>query len=107
MLVLATSLLGAACGTGAPADNINEGGAEVEPSKGCVLYLAHCVTCHGKDGRLGMSGAKPLPDTKLAHAEIVERITHGKGMMNPFEGILSPAEIDSVAVYVGTLKAVH
>ncbi len=104
--LLAALLFGAACGTGEkPAMTDSTAGEEAEPSKGRILFLAHCVSCHGKDGRLGLNGAKMLPDTKLGHAEIVQQITHGKGLMNAFEGILSPAEIDSVAVYVETLRA--
>lgn len=101
----ALALFGACGGEGGAASGSAAEAEEAEPSRGRVLYLVHCVTCHGKDGRLGASGAKMLPDTKLDHAAIVEQITHGKGLMTAFEGVLSPAEIDSVAAYVETMRA--
>lgn len=104
VLMLGAVLIGAGCGDEKKrvADEIVQ--EESEPSKGRILYLVHCVSCHGKDGRLGLNSAKMLPDTKLGQAEIVQQITHGKGLMTAFEGLLSPAEIDSVALYVGRLK---
>jgi len=78
---------------------------EDEPSRGRVLYLAHCRTCHGEDGRLAAAGAKILPETDLSHEAIVAQITNGAGLMPPFKSTLSAAEIDSVAAYVLTMKA--
>ncbi len=93
---------GAGCAGEKPAPARSAAADGAEPSRGRVLFLVHCVSCHGRDGCLGLNGARLLPDTKLGHAEIAAQIAQGKGAMTAFEGLLSPAEIDSVAAYVET-----
>ena len=68
------------------------------------LYTTHCVTCHGANGAMGMSGAKNLQDSKLENAEIIRQITHGKGMMTGFEDKMSKEEIEKVAAFIITLR---
>ena len=71
---------------------------------GQAIYNTHCAICHGADGRKGLAGAKMLPDSRLSVEERVLLITHGKGTMMPYKGILSKEEIRQVAEYTLTLK---
>ena len=68
------------------------------------LFSSHCVSCHGADGTLGMSGAKNLQLSTLDKESITNQITKGKGMMTGFEGKLSSKEIDDLTNYVITLR---
>lgn len=71
---------------------------------GKALYKTHCAICHGSDGKKGLAGAKMLPDSKLTIEERMLLITHGRGTMMPYKGILSKEEIRQVAEYTLTLK---
>ncbi len=71
---------------------------------GRAVFQKNCVVCHGADGKLGLNGAKDLTQTTLGLAERVNQITHGKNLMTPFAGVLSPGEIEAVAAYTLTLK---
>lgn len=77
----------------------------VEPvSPGLKIFKTYCVTCHGKDGKLGLSGAADLSASVLSKDEAVEVITNGRKLMAPYKSILSPDEIDAVAEYILTLR---
>jgi mono/diheme cytochrome c family protein len=71
---------------------------------GFQIYKQHCVTCHGDNGRMGLNGAKPLPESKMTQEERITHITNGKGAMQPYKGILSTEEIKAVAEYTFQLK---
>ena len=71
---------------------------------GAKIYKMNCVICHGADGKLGINGAKPLPDSKLTNAEKIEMVKKGKGAMTPFESILTEEQIEAVVEYTNTLK---
>jgi len=71
---------------------------------GQALYKKYCTLCHGVDGKLGLNGSKDITISKLTEPERVVQITKGKNTMTPFEGILSPEEIQAVAAYTMTLK---
>jgi mono/diheme cytochrome c family protein len=75
----------------------------VAKSDGEAIFKKYCITCHGADGKLKLNGAKDLSISQLSLAEKVIQITKGKNTMTPFEGILSPAEIQAVAEYTLTL----
>lgn len=77
--------------------------ASTQPD-GQVIFEKYCVLCHGKDGALGLNGAGDLTKSTLTVEEKVTRITRGKGMMTPYEGILTPEEIRAVALYTQQLK---
>ncbi|MDX1910842.1 MAG: cytochrome c [Saprospiraceae bacterium] len=98
-----------ACGS--PEDEIarraaaaRETGAVKTSPDGQAVFRKNCVTCHGADGALGLNGAKDLGQSTLTLEERVNIITNGKKLMTPFNAILSPAEIQAVAVYTQTLK---
>lgn len=70
---------------------------------GYQVYKNNCRLCHGVDGRMGLNGAKLIPDSELSLDERIEHIKNGKGAMQPYKGILSEAEIKAVAEYTMTL----
>lgn len=72
---------------------------------GKKIFKQSCAICHGEDGKLGANGSK---DLTLSEADLDTRIlqiTKGKGLMTPFENILTLAEIKAVAEYSMTLKS--
>lgn len=68
------------------------------------LYKTHCISCHGADGSLGISGAKNLKESRLTNDEVVLQIKKGKGMMTGFEDRLSDAEIVLITEYIFQLR---
>jgi mono/diheme cytochrome c family protein len=78
-----------------------------------ALFAENCATCHGKNGRAHnvhglLLGAQNLTDSNW-HAtdeEIIHAIKTGPWAMPAFEKKLSSAEIEALAVYVRTFKAV-
>ncbi len=71
---------------------------------GLAVFRKYCVNCHGADGRLGLSGAKVIPDSKLTQAEREILIKKGRNLMTPFETLLTDAEIKAVAEFTFSLK---
>jgi cytochrome c6 len=71
---------------------------------GMAVFRRHCVTCHGADGKLGLSGAKDLTQSALSREERITQITNGKNLMTPYRDVLSAAEIKAVAEYTLGLK---
>lgn len=70
-----------------------------EAPSGFLLFKKHCVSCHGVDGRMGLNGAKAIPESTLSLEDRIKHITNGKGVMQPYRGVLSEAEIKAVAEY--------
>lgn len=100
-ILLPALLLGLiACQPSTPANN---GNTATAPS-GAGVFKQYCVTCHGADGRMGLNGAKILPESQLSLEERINLIHNGKGVMPPFKNLLSPAEIEAVATYTQSLK---
>ena len=81
---------------------------ESTPSKneiGKELFSSHCISCHGEDGKLGLSGAGDLSKSRLSDNELMGIIKGGrKGMpaMGPVLG--NESAIQSVAAYVKELR---
>lgn len=69
------------------------------------LYKANCVTCHGSDGKLGISGAKDLSTSTMQLAEIKEIILHGKGLMPAAQ--VDEEQASAIADYVDTAIKGH
>ncbi len=63
-------------------------------------YKLVCSACHGFTGNLNVNGAKDLTKSTLPLAESVAQVYHGKGLMTPFKGLLSDAEIVAVSKYI-------
>lgn len=70
---------------------------------GKLIYTNSCVTCHGSDGKLNLSGAKDLSLTQLSAEEQKTAIRNGKNAMPGYKD-LSNEQLDAVVQYVATLK---
>ncbi|MDB5273691.1 MAG: hypothetical protein JWO58_2058 [Chitinophagaceae bacterium] len=90
--------------TPAASNAILDQNKEVALQNGKAIFTQVCSACHGQDGKLGASGAKDLSQSKLNHQEVVQIISKGKGLMQPYEGQLSEQEIEAVATYAEGLK---
>jgi len=64
------------------------------------LYTLNCASCHGKDGRLGVAGAKDLSQTSLSDNEKKNIILKGQNGMPSFENRLEIEDIDSIIQYI-------
>jgi cytochrome c6 len=73
-------------------------------AEGEAIFKKYCILCHGADGKLGLNGAKDITASILTEAERIALVTNGKNTMTPFEGILSPEQIEAVVKYTYTLK---
>lgn len=71
---------------------------------GLKVFKTYCVTCHGDDGKLGLSGAADLSASTLSKDEAVNVITNGRKVMAPYKSVLSPEQIDQVADHILTLR---
>lgn len=76
------------------------------PAEPKLLYVLHCESCHGMDGKKGNSGAADLSVSTLTDKEIKNVILNGndKGMMPYKDIITSDAEVNSMVDYVKTLR---
>lgn len=70
---------------------------------GKLIYTNSCVSCHGADGKLMLSGAKDLSITVLTAAEQKELIRNGKNSMPGYKD-LTDEQLDGVVQYIATLK---
>ncbi len=81
------------------------GGAKGDAAAGKQVFAsAGCGGCHtladaGTNGSVGPN----LDDAKPAYELVVDRVTHGKGVMPSFAGRLSSAQIRDVAAYVSSV----
>jgi mono/diheme cytochrome c family protein len=64
------------------------------------LYTLNCGSCHGKDGKLGVAGAKDLSQTSLSDDEKKNVILKGQNGMPSFESRLEKEDIDSIIQYI-------
>ena len=69
-----------------------------------ALYQEFCVNCHGDNGMLGKFGASNLAISSLGTQAKIDVITNGKGVMAPYKDDMSKEEIESLAVFLTTLK---
>jgi mono/diheme cytochrome c family protein len=72
--------------------------------EGEVIYTSLCVVCHGPDGKLMLNGAKDLSVSKLSDEEIITMVKNGKGLMTPFKDQLDEKQLQSVMLYVKSLR---
>lgn len=109
--VVAPFLLGAAlfsCGGGKEEIRQKEKEEELGPmtvNEAKSVYITNCTSCHGMDGKKGLSGAADLSKSTKSDAEILETIRNGndKGMM-PYKDMLTDREQKGVVEFVKTLK---
>src|SRR5690606_100056 len=74
------------------------------PMTGHQIFMKFCKICHGADGKMGLNGAKLLPESTMGLEERIKHITNGKGAMQPYKDLLSPEQIKAVAEFTMTLK---
>lgn len=78
-----------------------EAGGGPSAAAGQAVFADNCSVCHGADGRGGNGGPDltTQPKSKSIPAS-EEQVRKGGNGMPPFEGTLSPEEIEDVAAYV-------
>lgn len=91
--------------TNTPINAILDQNKEAAIKNGKVIFTQVCAVCHGQDGKLGVGGAKDLSQSTLKHEEVVQMVSKGKGLMQPYESVLSEQEIEAVASYTEGLRS--
>lgn len=97
-IAFAACLLVIACGSASTDTPVEK------PVTGQQLFNLHCRMCHGKDGKLGIGGAKDLTVSTLSKPEMAALVAQGKGAMAAYEGLLTPKQIDAVVDHVRSLQ---
>ncbi|MBK8499885.1 MAG: cytochrome c [Flavobacteriales bacterium] len=103
LLLGAITALLIACGNSEADSRASLAPAEGGAPKGEQLFRMHCVLCHGSTGKLGFNGAKDLTLSVLSRAEMITRVSEGKGTMQPYKQMLTPKEIEAVVDHVRAL----
>jgi cytochrome c6 len=68
-----------------------------------VFETAGCTSCHTLKAANAHGTVGPnLDEKKPPAALVVDRVTHGKGVMPPFAGQLTPKQIADVAAFVSS-----
>ena len=109
IITFVISILIIACGGGDDNSSSSNADKPAEVVKkdgpnGEKIFRTYCITCHGIDGKLELNGAKDLSLSEVSMEERINQITNGKGLMTPFEGILTEEQIKAVAEYTVTFK---
>lgn len=89
-----------ACGGSTAGDGM---ALDAERKPGAQVYNTNCALCHGRDGKLGLNGAKDLTASTLTKAEMLAVVTDGRNAMMPYKNVLSAKEIDAVVEHVRSL----
>jgi cytochrome c6 len=72
---------------------------------GKQLYTTHCTSCHGIDGKLGVSGASDLSKSNLSEQQVTAILSNGRNGMPAMKELLETHEnMDSVINYVIQLR---
>ena len=71
---------------------------------GREIFKINCISCHGIDGKKGVIGAKDLSISDLEREEIKDVILNGRNNMLSFENLLKEEQIDSLVVFVESLR---
>lgn len=71
---------------------------------GLTVYNNNCKSCHGNDGKLGLSGAADLSASTLTTEEKIKIVSDGKGGMMPYRELLSKQQIKAVVQHIETLQ---
>lgn len=77
---------------------------DINKVDGKKLFKLNCSICHGLKGNMMVNGAKDLTKSAITLQEAVAQVYHGKGLMTPYKGILTDAEIIAVSNYTKTLE---
>jgi mono/diheme cytochrome c family protein len=102
VIVFLPLIILASCGEGKVTKNSSE---NRKISKGEMLFIDHCASCHGEDGKLCASGAKDLTISTLSEKGVMTLLREGKNAMPPMEQILKSNEnMEAVIEHVFTLR---
>jgi cytochrome c6 len=104
IIFLCLALAVFACGSKENGNTVKDSSSSKPAVDGAKIFKQNCELCHGADGKLGANGSKDLTVSELDMNERIARVTKGKGLMMPYENILSLAEIKAVVEYTMTLK---
>lgn len=78
----------------------NETSTEIAATDGKALYEATCSSCHGNDGKLGLSGALDLTASQMDEAGIKEIILKGRNAMPA--AAVNDEQAQAISQYVAT-----
>lgn len=76
-----------------------EGTTEIAVTDGKALYEANCSSCHGADGKLGVSGAMDISVSQLDEAGIKTIILNGRNAMPAAPGV-TEEQAQAISQYV-------
>jgi mono/diheme cytochrome c family protein len=79
--------------------------SDTSSSEGKKVFQKYCVSCHGVHGDLGSNGAFNLVSSTLSPDEKILVITKGRNTMTAFGNVLSPEQIEAVAIYTEQFKS--
>jgi cytochrome c6 len=88
-----------------PVSDNEKGTLDGSPPNGKKVFQTYCVSCHGTQGDLGTNGAFNLVTSTLSLEEKVLVITKGRNTMTAFGKVLSPEQIEAVALYTEQFKS--
>lgn len=71
---------------------------------GKEMFEATCISCHGENGKLMMSGASDLSVSGINRDSVISVITNGRNTMLPYQSAYSAEQIEKLADYVITLR---
>ena len=103
-LLLPLTVYMLACAGGGDKNKPSASSSDKPAVDGAKIYKINCELCHGPDGKLKSNGSKDLSVSEMDLDMRIAQISKGKGLMMPYEKILSLAEIKAVAEYTMTLK---
>lgn len=104
LLSFLAAIFAFACGGGAEKPLQTTGSKKVAKAvDGAKVYKMYCVVCHGTKGDMGSNGAFNLTTSILNVDARKSVIKKGRGVMTPFEGVLTEEEVTAVAEYTMTL----
>lgn len=78
--------------------------ASIASVNGKEIFETQCISCHGTDGKLKLSGAKDLSLSQITMDERIAIINSGIRTMPAYNSVLSADQIAAVATYTETLK---
>jgi len=64
------------------------------------IYASNCASCHGLDGKLGLSGAKNLQESTLSYEQKFEILKYGKNAMPGYGKQLSDEQIEALITHI-------
>lgn len=78
-----------------------------DPFAGSNIYVEHCVSCHGADGRGEIAGTPSFRGGALltrSDSLLKDTVRSGKNLMPSFRGLLEEQQIDDVVTYIRTFN---